>query len=98
MAAGHKPDITDGEESLSDLRAKGDRLLAQYENTMKPERKARLFIDIVNQYYIVSRLGGDSSDIDKCQKLLRMASEMNLISFREFEEYTDSLNMIQRRK
>jgi len=98
MADQPESEIIDSLESLTNLREEGDRLLVQYERTLVPEIKAQLFLDIIDQYFQVAKLSRDIRDIDKCQKLLRLASQMGLMDFREFEAYTDSLNMIQGRK
>lgn len=98
MANQPEPALAESEESLRNMRKEGDRLLSEYERTLVPEVKALLFMDIINQYLKVSRLSKDSRDINRCQKLLRTASQMGLMTFRESEAYTDSLDMIRRDK
>jgi hypothetical protein len=89
-------DFVPPKTTLDSLCDEGELLLLDYRVETSPQKKAEIFMDIVYKSYQISKISKRESDIKKCQKLLRMASQMGLMDFREFETYTDSLNMIRR--
>jgi hypothetical protein len=80
------------------LRLEGDSLIQAYNIAVDPIKKLNLFQQIINKYLVIIQDSKSEPDAEKCQNLLKLGFQNNIILYPEYNNISDSVKTLIRNK